>query len=78
MFDYFKTHPCVDCGENDYIVLEFDHVRSNKVASISSLIGSGYSVDTVKREIAKCEVRCANCNRRKTAKQFDWYANMGS
>ena len=26
----------------------------------------------VEAEIAKCELRCANCHRRRTAQQFDW------
>lgn len=69
---YLKKHPCVDCGEEDILVLEFDHLH-DKLLSISKMI-SGYNhLEQVKLEIAKCEVRCANCHRRKTAKQFGWF-----
>jgi hypothetical protein len=70
IFDYLLTHHCVDCGESDPIVLEFDHVKGNKIASVANL--KRYSVTAVAKEIDKCEVRCANCHRRKTAKQFSW------
>lgn len=67
---YLQTHPCVDCGETDPVVLEFDHVYAPKKAVVSRLKNS--STKAVKQEIAKCVVRCANCHRRKTAKQFNW------
>lgn len=73
-FAYLKTHPCVDCGETDPIVLEFDHVQGNKRDAVSRLIR--YSLQVVQDEILKCEVRCANCHRRKTAKQFGHYADV--
>jgi hypothetical protein len=63
---YLATHPCVDCGETDVIVLEFDHVRGKKRDSISRMLACGVSVATIDKEIAKCDVRCANCHRRKT------------
>lgn len=64
---------CVDCGEKDIIVLEFDHVSDIKEYNIAVMINHGYSVNTIAKELAKCEVRCANCHRRKTAKDFNWY-----
>lgn len=70
--DYLSNNPCVDCKESDPIVLEFDHIdRSTKIKAVS-LLRKTASLDKVKLEIAKCEVRCANCHRRRTAKQFNW------
>ena len=73
VWDYLSTHPCVDCGEADPIVLEFDHVRGQKKMILSQLVNSGYGLDVIKEEIAKCEVRCSNCHKRKTAKEQDWF-----
>lgn len=63
---YFAEHPCVDCGETDIVVLEFDHV-SDKEQNIAHLMKTG-NVASVQKEVAKCEVRCCNCHRRKTAR----------
>jgi len=71
IFEYLKSHPCTDCGESDVIVLDFDHQRDKKHA-ISQLITSNKSWDYISLEIEKCEVRCANCHRRKTAEKFGW------
>lgn len=73
VFEYLKENPCVDCGEADPVVLEFDHVRGTKKQAVSSMINRGFSIDVIFEEIAKCDVRCSNCHKRKTAKQQDWY-----
>jgi len=71
ILEHLLKHPCVDCGESDPTVLEFDHLRDKK-APISKLIR--YSrIDKLLEEIEKCEVRCANCHSRKTAKDQSWY-----
>ena len=63
---YLDTHPCVDCGESDHVVLDFDHVEGEKLFDISTAVYSGYATQTLEDEAAKCEVRCANCHRRVT------------
>ena len=66
VIDYLMMHPCVDCGETDLIVLEFDHQRDKKY-NIAKLITNNCSLKRLVLEIDKCQVRCANCHRRKTA-----------
>src|SRR3989344_393054 len=71
IYSYLLMHPCVDCGEKDPVVLEFDHKR-DKVKAVSQLIRKGCTLKVIKEEVGKCEVRCANCHRRKTAEDFHW------
>lgn len=59
---YLLTHPCVDCGNADIRVLEFDHVTGVKVNEVTRLIHEGARWKRVEEEIAKCEIRCANCH----------------
>jgi L-lactate utilization protein LutB len=70
---YLQMHPCIDCGETDLTCLDFDHVKGHKVNDISGMISNTYSEENILKEIEKCEVRCSNCHRKKTAKERDWY-----
>ena len=72
LYNYLKDKSCVDCGETDPVVLDFDHIKDKKY-NISYLIALGYSISKIDEEINKCEIRCANCHRRKTSKQLGWY-----
>lgn len=68
---YFNDNPCIDCGETDPIVLEFDH-KHNKIYSISEMMRD-FTWEQILKEIYKCEVVCSNCHKRRTAKQFGWW-----
>jgi hypothetical protein len=57
------------------VVLEFDHLR-DKRATVSVLLRDAEWA-TVMAEIAKCEVRCANCHRRRTHQRFGSYRVLG-
>ena len=72
VLDYLQSHPCIDCGETDPIVLEFDHRDpTEKTNNVSSLMTR--KPEMLQAEVVKCDVRCANCHRRKTAIQFGWW-----
>ncbi len=75
--EYLLGHPCVDCGESDLGVLDFDHLRDKK-ANVSTLVQSGVSWESLAQEIAKCEVRCANCHRRRTARTRGYYRTLST
>ncbi len=74
IMQYLTEHPCSKCGESDIRVLEFDHiVAKEKKGNISQMIANGLSLKTIKEEIEKCDVLCANCHRKKTTRQFNWF-----
>lgn len=72
--DFCKDNPCKSCGEDDYVVLDFDHIdREDKSYGISEMVRLGFSWENILKELGKCQVLCANCHRRKTAEQMGWY-----
>lgn len=72
VIEYLRSHPCVDCKESDIIVLDFDH-QGDKDQNVSTAVRNGWSIKRLMNEIAKCEIVCSNCHRRRTAKQFGYY-----
>ena len=73
VFDFLKNKECVDCGNNNPVVLEFDHINDNKIDNISKMIWKAVKIDTLIKEIKKCEIRCANCHRIRTSKINNWF-----
>jgi len=75
VIDYLRDHPCVDCGESDHVVLEFDHV-GEKQSGVANMVNDVKKWDDILSEIEKCHVRCANCHKRKTAKQLGYWKQI--
>ena len=66
LVDYLREHPCVDCGQTDLRVLDFDHRDpGTKVGAVSFLVNNS-TWEAVAAEVEKCDVRCANCHRIRT------------
>lgn len=73
---YKKLCGCKNCGIKNPIVLEFDHLDSStKISTVSQMISDRYSIETVKEEIRKCQVLCANCHAIKTAKDYNYHGS---
>lgn len=71
---YLADHPCVDCDESDIVVLDFDHIGLKR-ANVVDLAWGEHSIASMEREIAECEVRCANCHRRRTCRTLGHFRN---
>ena len=70
IIEFLRGHPCVDCGAADVVVLEFDHVRGVKIGAVGAMAYSPVTLSKLKREIQKCDVRCANCHRKRTSRTW--------
>lgn len=73
IIQHLLNNPCVDCGESDIQVLQFDHTEpllGNRKRRVTAHIN--YSLERLREEINKCEIRCANCHMRRTREQFGW------
>lgn len=59
-----KAKPCADCRQSyPYYIMDFDHIRGQKVAALSLVARWKNSLPLLYAEIAKCDVVCANCHR---------------
>lgn len=68
LLQYLCKNPCVDCGNPDIEVLQFDHRDSTlKTGAVSDLLT--HSRKRLEEEVAKCDIRCANCHTKRTRRQ---------
>ena len=65
--EFKSKKSCIDCKQVFECpeVLEFDHTGTDKRANVSSLT-TKVSQEILEKEIAKCELVCANCHRIRT------------
>jgi len=59
-------HGCADCGESDPSCLDLHHRESaDKEMEITDMVTYGHSKENLREEMAKCDVLCANCHRKR-------------
>jgi hypothetical protein len=61
-------HKCKDCGNDDFRVLEFDHIGDDKTANVARFISRNWRKSL--EEALKCEVVCANCHKIRTFERY--------
>lgn len=66
-----KSRPCLDCGiQYNPWIMQFDHrvpiEKSFNIAEKKNCFG----YDVLEKEMAKCDVVCANCHAERTHKQW--------
>jgi hypothetical protein len=68
---YLADKQCEQCGFSDSRALDFDHIDpQDKTKIIAKMIHDGTSIKTLKKEIVKCRILCANCHRIHTVKSI--------
>lgn len=72
LIEYYRANPCVDCGNDNILVLQSDH-QGDKKHEIARLVNSGHALQTLIDELAKCVTRCSNCHQIVTAKTFGFW-----
>lgn len=72
VIQWLRANPCVDCGNDDIEVLQFDHRDPEiKEANIAQMMTGSHG--KLCAEILKCDIRCANCHTKKTRRQLGWW-----
>lgn len=65
-----ESNPCMDCGiQYPHHTMEYDHINKDKLMNVTHMLTGSRSWASIEREIAKCELVCANCHRARTFKR---------
>ena len=75
LYEYLKTKRCEweGCDVDDPDMLVFDHLRpEEKRGDLSRMAHQTYSLETIKAEVAKCRILCANHHQKHTIQQFGY------
>lgn len=60
-----RSKGCSICGEKSICCLDFHHLDpSEKEYGVAQMLGTGYSLEKIKKEIDKCILVCSNCHRK--------------
>lgn len=63
-----RDRGCARCSESDPACLDFHHRDgAEKTASVSAMVSNGRSKASIREEIERCDVLCANCHRKEHA-----------
>lgn len=67
-----KSRPCHDCGKSyPFYVMDFDHRNGGEKSFGMASAHKGRGIDVILKEIAKCDVVCANCHRERTHQRIE-------
>ena len=70
---YLRNKQCIECGFDNSIALDFDHVNPDqKTLAVSEMANTSYSIQRIKQEIRKCRILCSNCHRIHTYTQMGY------
>lgn len=63
VWNYKLEHNCIKCGENHPAALVFHHKNpKEKHKEVPVMARKGMSIDSIQKEIDKCDVLCHNCH----------------
>lgn len=72
-----KAKGCQDCGESHPACLDFHHRDSaTKAGNINRMLGDNKSWESILMEVAKCDVLCSNCHRKRHHNERQVAANQ--
>lgn len=67
-----RAQPCVDCGNSyRFDVMELDHVFGERSFYLSKAHIENKTIEEVKTELLKCEVRCPTCHQIRHQEEHD-------